>query len=132
MPRKQTKKRSVKARSPIMTRSRTRKAAEEAKAKAAAKAKAKSKPRRGGLVIITTTRRGSQGQIGKVADYSRDGKRVGLITLYNGHFNVINVSDVRPLTEAERKKKPKMNPSYIRDTNLNAVERNLLNNDKLG
>lgn len=132
MPRKQTKKRSVKARSPIMTRSRTRKAAEEAKAKADAKAKAKSKPRRGGLAVITTNRFGSKGQIGKVADYSRDGKRVGLITLYNGHFNVINVIDVRTLTEAERKKKPKMNPSYKRDTNLSAVERDLLNNERLG
>ena len=126
MPRKQTKKRSIKPRSPVMTRSRTRKAAEEAKAKA------KSKPRRGGLAVITTNRFGSKGKIGKVADYSRDGKRVGLITLYNGHFNVINVSDVRPLTEAERKKKPKMNPSYKRDTNLNAVERDLLNNERLG
>ena len=75
-----------------------------------------NKPRRGGLVIINATRRGSQGQIGKVA-FSVE-MESGLITLYKA-FYVINVSDVRP-TEAERKKKPKMNPSYIRDTNLNA------------
>ena len=111
MPRKQTKKRSVKARSPVMTRSRARKAAEEAisRAKAKAKAKAKSKsttrPRKGSIVIITSLKHGAQGQLGKVAEYSTDGKRVGLITLYNSQFFVSLVEDVRKLTPAESKKK---------------------------
>ena len=120
MPRKQTKKRSVKARSPVMTRSRTRKAAEAAKAKA----KAAARPRKGGLVIITSTKRGAQGQIGKVADYSTDGKRVALITLYNSQFFVSLVEDVRKLTPAERKKK---RPQLRREATLDSMERNILN-----
>lgn len=130
MPRKQTKKRSVKARSPVMTRSRARKAAEEAisRAKAKAKAKAKSKsttrPRKGSIVIITSLKHGAQGQLGKVAEYSTDGKRVGLITLYNSQFFVSLVEDVRKLTPAESKKK---RPALRREATLDSMEYKILN-----
>jgi|TARA_Y100000389_G_C17259944_1_gene412486 hypothetical protein len=120
MPRKQTKKRSVKARSPIMTRSRARKAAEEAKTKP----KTATRPRKGAIVIITSTKRGAQGQLGKVADYSTDGKRVGLITLYNSQFFVSLVEDVRKLTPAESKKK---RPQLRREATLDSMEYNILN-----
>ena len=121
MPRKQTKKRSVKARSPVMTRSRTKKAAAAAKAKA----KAAARPRKGGLVVITSTKRGAQGQLGKVADYSTDGKRVGLITLYNSQFFVSLVEDVRKITPAESKKK---RPQMRREPTLDSMEYKILNN----
>ena len=128
MPRKQTKKRSVKARSPVMTRSRARKAAEEAIARAKAKAKAKPKtatrPRKGSIVIITSLKHGAQGKMGKVADYSTDGKRVALITLYNSQFFVSQVEDVRKLTPAESKKK---RPSLRREATLDSMEYNILN-----
>ena len=129
MPRKQTKKRSVKARSPVMTRSRTRKLAEEADSRAKAKAKAKAKtatrPRKGSIVIITSLKHGAQGQIGKVAEYSTDGKRVGLITFYNSQFFVSQVEDVRKLTPAESKKK---RPLLRREATLDSMEYNILNN----
>ena len=128
MPRKQTKKRSVKARSPVMTRSRARKAAEEAIARAKAKAKAKPKtatrPSRGAIVIITSLKHGAQGQIGKVADYSTDGKRVALITFYNSQFFVSLVEDVRTRTPAEKKKRL---PSLRREATLDSMEYNILN-----
>ena len=128
MPRKQTKKRSVKARSPVMTRSRARKAAEEAIARAKAKAKAKPKtatrPRKGSIVIITSLKHGAQGQMGKVADYSTDGKRVGLITFYNSQFFVSQVEHIRTRTAAERKKRP---PSLRREATLDSMEYNILN-----
>ena len=128
MPRKQTKKRSVKARSPVMTRSRARKAAEEAIARAKAKAKAKPKtatrPRKGSIVIITSLKHGAQGQIGKVADYSTDGKRVALITFYNSQFFVSQVEDVRTRTPAEKKKRL---PSLRREATLDSMEYNILN-----
>ena len=128
MPRKQTKKRSVKARSPVMTRSRARKAAEEAIARAKAKAKAKPKtatrPRKGSIVIITSLKHGAQGQMGKVADYSTDGKRVALITLYNSQFFVSQVEDIRPATLAEKNKK---RPSLRRIPIPDSMERSILN-----
>ena len=109
-----------------MTRSRTRKAAEEAKAKAAAKAKTKTatRPSIGAIVIITSLKHGAQGQMGKVADYSTDGKRVALITLYNSQFFVSQVEDVRKLTPAESKKK---RPSLRREATLDSMEYNILN-----
>lgn len=130
MPRKQTKKRSVKARSPVMTRSRARKVAEEAIARAKAKSKAKPKPtttarpRKGSIVIITSLKHGAQGQIGKVADYSTDGKRVALITFYNSQFFVSQVENVRKLTPAESKKK---RPLLRREATLDSMEYNILN-----
>ena len=128
MPRKQTKKRSVKARSPVMTRSRTRKLAEEADSRAKAKAKAKTKtatrPSIGAIVIITSLKHGAQGQMGKVAEYSTDGKRVALITFYNSQFFVSQVEDVRKLTPAESKKK---RPLLRREATLDSMEYNILN-----
>ena len=136
MPRKQTKKRSVKARSPVMTRSRARKAADEAISRANAKAKAKAKakanakpktatrPRKGSIVVITSLKHGAQGQVGKVADYSTDGKRVALITFYNSQFFVSQVEDVRTRTPAEKKKRL---PSLRREATLDSMEYNILN-----
>ena len=134
MPRKQTKKRSVKARSPVMTRSRARKAADEAISRANAKAKAKAKanakpktatrPRKGSIVVITSLKHGAQGKLGKVADYSTDGKRVALITFYNSQFFVSQVEDVRTRTPAEKKKRP---PSLRREATLDSMEYNILN-----
>ena len=128
MPRKQTKKRSVKARSPVMTRSRARKLAEEADSRAKAKAKAKPKtatrPRKGSIVVITSLKHGAQGKLGKVADYSTDGKRVALITFYNSQFFVSQVEDVRTRTPAEKKKRL---PSLRREATLDSMEYNILN-----
>ena len=132
MPRKQTKKRSVKARSPVMTRSRARKAADEAISRANAKAKAKAKakpktatrPRKGSIVVITSLKHGAQGKLGKVADYSTDGKRVALITFYNSQFFVSLVEDVRTRTPAEKKKRL---PSLRREATLDSMEYNILN-----
>tara|TARA_B100000902_G_C27031977_1_gene774936 strand:+ start:224 stop:628 length:405 start_codon:yes stop_codon:yes gene_type:complete len=134
MPRKQTKKRSVKARSPVMTRSRARKAADEAisranakakaKAKANAKAKTATRPRKGSIVVITSLKHGAQGQVGKVADYSTDGKRVALITFYNSQFFVSQVEDVRTRTPAEKKKRL---PLLRREATLDSMEYRILN-----
>jgi hypothetical protein len=130
MPRKQTKKRSVKARSPVMTRSRARKAADEAISRANAKAKAKAKPktatrpRKGSIVVITSLKHGAQGKLGKVADYSTDGKRVALITFYNSQFFVSQVEDVRTRTPAEKKKRL---PSLRREATLDSMEYRILN-----
>tara|TARA_B100000242_G_scaffold258730_1_gene203170 strand:- start:364 stop:708 length:345 start_codon:yes stop_codon:yes gene_type:complete len=111
-----------------MTRSRTRKLAEEAKAKAAAKAKAKPKtatrPSIGAIVIITSLKHGAQGQIAKVAEYSTDGKRVALITFYNSQFFVSQVEDIRPATLAEKNKK---RPSLRRIPIPDSMERSILN-----
>jgi len=134
MPRKQTKKRSVKARSPVMTRSRARKAADEAISRANAKAKAKAKanakpktatrPRKGSIVVITSLKHGAQGKLGKVADYSTDGKRVALITFYNSQFFVSLVEDVRTRTPAEKKKRL---PLLRREATLDSMEYRILN-----
>jgi len=134
MPRKQTKKRSVKARSPVMTRSRARKAADEAISRANAKAKAKAKanakpktatrPRKGSIVVITSLKHGAQGKLGKVADYSTDGKRVALITFYNSQFFVSQVEDVRTRTPAEKKKRL---PLLRREATLDSMEYRILN-----
>ena len=109
-----------------MTRSRTRKAAEEAKAKAAAKAKTKTatRPSIGAIVIITSLKHGAQGQIAKVAEYSTDGKRVALITFYNSQFFVSQVEDIRPATLAEKNKK---RPSLRRIPIPDSMERSILN-----
>ena len=61
---------------------------------------------------------------GKVADYSTDGKRVALITLYNSQFFVSLVEDVRKLTPAESKKK---RPALRREATLDSMEYNILN-----
>ena len=128
MPRKQTKKRSVKARSPVMTRSRAKKLAEEADSRAKAKAKAKPKtatrPRKGSIVVITSLKHGAQGKLGKVADYSTDGKRVALITFYNSQFFVSQVEDVRTRTPAEKKKRL---PLLRREATLDSMEYRILN-----
>lgn len=116
MPRKQTKKRSVKARSPVMTRSRTRKAA----------AAAAAKPRKRGFVTIITNRSGDKGQVGQVAGLSGDGKRVGLVLNYNGMFVVKGVEEVRKSTDAE-KKNPRNKKTHSKELTLDSYNKRLLN-----
>jgi len=118
MPR-QSRKRSVKARSPVMTRSRTKKAAATAAAAAA-------KPRKRGFVTIITNRSGDKGQVGQVADLSRDGKRVGLVLNYNGMFVVKGVEEVRKSTAAE-KKNPRNKKNHSKELTLDSYNRRLLN-----
>ena len=111
-----SRKTTVRPRSPVMTRSVTKRMRETRKKT--------PKLRMKSYVYIITDSGGNDFRVAQLIAESRNGKNVAVRLNYNGQLLILKKSEVRAANAQEKKRDPK---AHTREPAINADERNRLN-----